>query len=150
VRKRIVLPEEAVPEYAGEIERVRRLDLRGVAPPHRPGAATLIRLHGDAEPLDIRFDPALVLPAGLERLRTSLEDLLRVIASDREVTARLVGFQPKLGDRLIAEDQRVFKVTQLIDNKTVAELTCVDSPVRIYVAISDLHRHFIGVVGVER
>ncbi|HEX6159075.1 MAG TPA: hypothetical protein VF111_02845, partial [Thermoanaerobaculia bacterium] len=75
---------------------------------------------------------------------TPMRDLLRVISEDREVTSSVAGYEPKPGDELVADDQKVYRVVRVTEGANVVELKCLDAPTTIYVAKKDLYLYFVG------
>ena len=52
----------------------------------------------------------------------------------------------KVGDQLVGDDQKVYRVTRIADGDIV-ELQCLSQPTRLYVEMKDLYHYFIGTPG---
>ena len=144
IRKKLVLPPDAVESYTGALstKSLAMVDQRELALPDAERRA-LIRIYGKEGAFVERvFNPARMLPMELEQCVTPLRDLLRAISEDRYVTSSVVGYEPKAGDELVADDQQVYRVIRVVSN--VVELKCLDAPTTIYVQKSDLHLYFLG------
>ena len=75
------------------------------------------------------------------------DDLVRFLAEDREVTNPMIAYTPRLGDRLIGEDQQLYKVTAINNQGAMLELTSTRDPVKIFVATKDVFTYFHAVLG---
>jgi hypothetical protein len=95
------------------------------------------------------FDPAAVLPKTMNDQVLPLQDLLRAMYEDRGITNTVAGYIPAVGDQLVADDRKVYRVNRVIENRIV-ELKCINQPTIIYVAIKDLYNYFIGTTGAAR
>ena len=93
-----------------------------------------------------QFDPMARLPKTLSDQVVLMRDLLRVIYQDREMTNSVAGYLPKVGDQLVGDDKKVYKVTRVVGTNIV-ELRCLSQPTTIYVAVKDLYNYFIGTPG---
>jgi hypothetical protein len=110
-------------------------------PTHR----SLLRVY-DAEGKFVErvFNPTRVLPKALNDQITPLRDLLRAVSEDRSVTSSVAGYDPKPGDELVADDQKIYRVMRIVDGANVVELKCLNAPTTIYVVKKDLHLYFVG------
>lgn len=146
IRKQLVLPMDAVATYRTHISPAA-LELiqddgqdRGLS----SGRGVIRSYRDDGTFVERSFDPTLVLRAELSQKKIIMDDLLRALAEDREVSNPLTGYRPKLGDVLVADDQKSYKITRIIDGGTVVELTCTSDPLKMYVSSKDLYNYFIG------
>lgn len=146
ILKQLVLPLDAVATYRTNISpaslEVIRDDARDIGPSSGRGVIRTYR--DDGTFVEKSFDPTIVLRADLTQKKIILDDLLRALAEDREVSNPMTGYRPKLGDVLVADDQKSYKITRLIDDGSVVELTCTTNPLKMYVSSKDLYNYFIG------
>jgi len=148
IRKRVVIPMGAVENYATAVSR-RSLDdvsSESLRTPD-PVNVSFIRVSDEAGFSERRFHTLSIIPTDLQRQRGILEDLLRVLAEDREVSSPLAGYEPRIGDRLISDDAKTYEITRLAstaDKGTIVELTCTREPVKMYVAAKDLYNYFVA------
>lgn len=144
IRKRLILPKDAFASYIARVSPARIKD--AVLPDfHEQMTYEYLRAYeNDGTMIERRFDPAFVLPGELEMPRAMMQDIIRAIGHDREVTNSLMGYVPRVGDHLVREDQRLFEVTRIID-KTFVELKCESEPTSMYVAIGDIQQLFVGL-----
>ncbi len=151
IRKRMILPDDAMKSYHQNFSAAT-LD---ALPPELPGSPTRtdyasIRITNDGKAVERRFGTRVILPLRLDRMRAVLQDLIRAMAIDREVTNPITGYVPSLGDRLISDDQKLYRVTRILDQGKVVELTCVHEPTKVYFSVKDLYTHFIAALGDDR
>lgn len=146
--KKVIIPPDALASYTKMISpktlaTVEPLDVRT---PEATRRATLRIYDGDRF-VEKSFHPSGVLPKRLADQILPLQDLIRTISEDRTVTTSVAGYEPKPGDELVADDQRVYRVMRIVDPPGVVELKCLDDPISIYVAKKDLSQYFIGRKG---
>jgi hypothetical protein len=144
--KKVIIPADALASYTRVISpkalaTVQALDVRA---PERGRRAVLRVYDADGTFVEREFHPAGVLPKRLSDQVLPLQDLLRTISEDRTVTTTVAGYEPKAGDELVADDQRVYRVMRIVDPPGVVELKCLDDPISIFVAKKDLSQYFIG------
>jgi hypothetical protein len=145
IRKKVILPPDAVQAYRKELSPHVLAAMPEFAPEGTAFWRGVIRLYDPAgTPVERKFDSATLLPRELQQFRMVMQDLLRAICQDREVTNSVAGYTPKVGDQLVSDDQRVFEVTSLMGDGKFVELLCTTDPTRIYVATKDLHLRFVG------
>jgi hypothetical protein len=149
IRKKVVIPEEAVQIYLKGIQpaALARLDLKK---PSDGRSASLRVYRNDAEPFVLAYDPLSTLPKALHEGLLPLEDLLRAISEDRTVTSTVAGYQPKVGDELVGDDRKTYRVQRVLDDGRVVELHCTSQPTILYVAAKDLYNYFIGARGGQQ
>lgn len=146
IRKQLMLPLDAVATYRTHISpaalELIQDDTRDSGP--SSGRGVIRSYRDDGTFVEKSFDPTLILRADLAQKKIIMDDLLRALAEDREVSNPLTGYRPKLGDVLVADDQKSYKITRIIDEGTVVELTCTTDPLKMYVSSKDLYNYFIG------
>jgi hypothetical protein len=98
----------------------------------------------DGKFVERAFDPAGRRPRELEEQITPLEDLLRALSEDRTVTSTVANYDPKVGDKLVADDRKVWRVARIIEENGIVELRCTTAPTIMYVAKKDLYNYFVG------
>ena len=123
-------------------------DFRLIIP--RDDRIARLRVYGDGgKYVERSYDPIVVLPKSMTDQVLPLQDLLRAMSEDRGITNTIAGYVPAVGDQLVADDQKVYRVERIIENQMV-ELKCINQPTTIYVAIKDLYNYFIGTTGASR
>jgi len=146
IMKQLVLPLDAVATYRTHVSpaglEVIQENGRDSGP--SPGRSVIRSYRDDGSFVERSFDPTLILRAELTQKKIILDDLLRALAEDREVSNPLTGYRPKLGDVLVADDQKSYKITRIIDQGTIVELTCTTDPLKMYVSSKELYNYFIG------
>ena len=144
IRKRMLIPPDALIAYTGvtSAKTLRTIDARSLVPPEIDRWSQLRVYDEDGTYVERVFHPGRVLPKPLADQILPLRDLLRAISEDREVTSSIAGYEPQPGDELVADDQKIYRVTRIVD--LVVELRCLNVPTTIYVAKKDLSLYFIG------
>lgn len=146
IRKKVIIPPDALRSYlrvlnVEALNQVHTMDLT------RPDAArgARLRVYGeDGIAVERVFNPLGILPKALADKVLPMQDLLRAISEDRTVTTSVAGYEPKEGDELVADDQRVFRVVRVTEPGGVVELKCLDDPISMYIARKDLSQYFVG------
>ena len=59
----------------------------------------------------------------------------------------IAGYEPKLGDELVGDDNKIYRVERIIEDKQVVQLRCTTQPTVIFVAKRDLYNYFVGRAG---
>jgi hypothetical protein len=151
IRKKLIIPSDAVKTFLGAINPAKLSEIRdGELVSPREGREGRLRVYDAAGKFVERvFDPVAVLPKRMNDQVLPLQDLLRAMYEDRGITNTVAGYMPAVGDQLVADDQKVYRVTRVIDDRLV-ELRCINQPTTIYVAIKDLYNYFIGTTGAAR
>ncbi len=147
IRKKVLIPDHALVSYLKTInaKALGLVDARALVPPDRDSRALLRVYAEDGTYVERTFNPTRVLPKELNDQITPLRDLLRAVSEDRSVTSSVAGYEPKAGDELVADDQKVYRVMRVVEGgEYVVELKCLDAPTTIYVAKKDLHLYFVG------
>ena len=146
IRKKVLIPLEAMKSYLTNATpaAVRRIDPADLTRPDGARSAVLRVYEADGTFVEKHFNPIGILPRALYEKILPLQDLLRVVSEDREVTSSVAGYEPKEGDELVADDQRIYRVTRVVEQGGIVELKCLTDPISIFVAKKDLHQYFIG------
>ncbi|MBI2213321.1 MAG: hypothetical protein HYU52_06715 [Acidobacteria bacterium] len=149
LRKRVVFPAGAIDVYLEMLspEQMKMLATSDMGLAISKDTGFIRRYLPEGTPVGIEFSNSRVLPAEVQRLRTVLDDLVRILAEDREVTNPMIVYKPRLGDKLIGEDQKLYKVTAIKNEGTLLELTSTKEPITIFVATKDVFTHFHAVLG---
>lgn len=145
IQKRLIIPDGAMKKYlelasAEKLEQLRQKDL--VQPEQNRGAFLRVYRDGSAY-IERMFDPLAAKPKVLHDALMPLEDLLRAISEDRTVTNTVARYEPKVGDELVGDDRKTWRVER-ITPEGVVELHCTSQPTLMYVAKKDLYNYFIG------
>lgn len=145
IQKKLILPPDAVQAYLKELTPAELARMRTFETSTEAVWQGVIRLYDPiGNPVERTFDSTTILPRELQQFRMVMQDLLRAICQDREVTNSVAGYTPAIGDRLVSDDQRVFEVVALTGGGQFVELKCVNDPTRMYVAVKDLYLRFVG------
>ncbi|HEV2722048.1 MAG TPA: hypothetical protein VG323_18655 [Thermoanaerobaculia bacterium] len=145
IRKRLILPDDAFRNYTTSItaEHLAAVRPEALAPP-RDGRRALLRVYdAPGHFVERQYDPMSTPPKRLHDQIAALQDLLRAIYQDRDVTNTVSNYAPKEGDELVGDDSRVWRVKRVIQSKIVV-LECTTQPLSMYIDIHDLHNYFIG------
>jgi len=149
IQKRVIIPAGALKKYleAASPEKMATIGPREISQP-APNRAAFLRVYRDG-PLYVErvFDPAGGHPKLLHDAIILLEDLLRAISEDRNVTNTVARYDPKVGDELVADDRKTWRVERVMQNGDVVQLRCTPQPMVIYVAKKDLYNYFVGRAG---
>jgi len=147
IRKKVILPDDALRSY------VQTISASALAAVHdselsrpRDTRRSLLRAYDGPNFVERQFDPMATMPKALSDAVIPLQDLLRAIYQDRAVTNSVAGYMPKVGDQLVGDDKKIYKVVRVVSDKIV-ELHCMSQPTTIYVDVKDLYNYFIGTPG---
>jgi hypothetical protein len=148
IRKKLLIPDDALGNY---MKAISTTSLRGVRPSDvsapRDGRRSALRVYDSpAYYVEREFDPMSTVPKRLADMIVPLEDLLRAIYEDRAVTNTVANYKAQVGDQLVGDDQKVYRVMRIADGHIV-ELQCLSQPTRLYVEMKDLYLYFIGTPG---
>lgn len=147
IQKRVLIPEGAMKKYLDMAapDTIAQLDAKAMAEP-RENRGALLRVYRDGTNYVERlFDPSMAKPKILHDAVMPLEDLLRAISEDRTVTNTIANYDPKVGDELVGDDRKTWKIVRIMkDAEEVVELHCTSQPTIMYVAKKDLYNYFIG------
>jgi len=146
IHKRVIIPPDALKNYLdaippAQLERIREADL---SEPTDRRRAFLRIYKPDQKHVERTFDPTGRRPRTLQTQIAPLEDLLRAISEDRTVTSTVANYDPKVGDELVGDDRKIYRVERIIPESGVVELRCTSQPTILYVAAKDLYNYFVG------
>jgi tellurite resistance-related uncharacterized protein len=147
IRKKVILPDDALRSYVHTISPTALASVHDseLSKP-RDTRRSLLRAYDGPNFVERQFDPMATMPKTLSDQVIPLQDLLRVIYQDRAVTNSVAGYMPKVGDQLVSDDKKIYKVVRVVSDKIV-ELHCLSQPTTIYVDVKDLYNYFIGTPG---
>lgn len=149
IQKRVIIPAGAMKKYldAASPQKVAGIGAKDVSQP-TPNRAAFLRVYREGlEYVERAFDPAGGRPKPLHDAVMPLEDLLRAISEDRNVTNTVARYDPKVGDELVADDRKTWRVERIMQNGDIVQLRCTSQPMVIYVAKKDLYNYFVGRAG---
>lgn len=144
LQKLVMIPEDAVAEYE---KFFRTCDIEKFVPMDRgdPGRnQVVLRLGSGDAAVERRFRATSVVPENVERLRQVLHDVLRALCEDRTATNPIAQYEPVVGDVLVGDDQKTYRVVRLINDGEYTELLNTTHPLRMVVATQDLHLYFVA------
>ena len=146
IHKRVIIPADALEHYldAAAADRLKTVRPQDVSAPTDRRTAFLRIYDKEGKFVERVFDPAGARPKVLQDQTGPLADLLRAVSEDRTVTSTLANYAPKVGDELVGDDRKVYRVARIIDDSGVVELRCLSQPTILYVAIKDLYNYFVG------
>jgi hypothetical protein len=146
IQKKVILPEDAVKKYleAASATTLRSVREDDVSAPTEDRRALIRRYDPTLGIVERQFDPAGARPRRLHNQLLPLEELLRVLSEDRTVTSTVAGYEPQIGDELVGDDNRTYRVARIIKESGVVELRCTTQPTIMYVAKKDLYNYFVG------
>lgn len=146
IRKKVIIPADALQSYLRILtaDALRAIDTSNLIPPDASRMARL-RVYDDTGiAVERYYNPIGILPKALADKVLPLQDLLRAMSEDRTVTSTVANYEPKPGDELVADDQRVYRVMRVTEPGGVVELKCLSDPTTMYVARKDLSQYFVG------
>jgi hypothetical protein len=146
IRKKMIIPDDALAAYLKVVNStgLAQVQQRELAPATGTASAQL-RVYGDdGQFVERRFDPTNALPKALQDEVLPLQDLLRAMSEDRTVTNTIAGYDPQVGDELVGDDKKTWKVVRVIAESNIVVLHCTTDPTTIYVGKKDLYNYFIG------
>jgi hypothetical protein len=145
ILKKVLIPRDAVDAYrkAASPEIVEKSRPESLPPP-RDGRRGMLRVYLNDGIVERSFDPAATLPKAFHDAILPLQDLLRAISEDRTVTNTVANYEPQVGDELVGEDRRVYRVTRVIPKSGVVELRCTTLPTVMFISKQDLYQYFVG------
>lgn len=146
ILKRVVIPPDALENYlrVTSAARLREVRIHDLSDPTERRRAFLRIYEKDGTFVERVFDPAGTRPRTLQAQITPIEDLLRALSEDRTVTSTVANYNPQVGDELVADDRKVWRVARIIDESGIVELRCTSAPTIMYVARKDLYNYFVG------
>jgi hypothetical protein len=148
IQKRVIIPPDAMKKYMdlASADRVEHIGKNELTAPQLNRAASF-RVYRRDGYVERTFDPAGSQPKNLHDALMPLQDLLRAISEDRAVTSTLPNYEPKVGDELVADDRKTWRVERIITNGDIVELRCTSQPTVMYVSKKDLYNYFVGRSG---
>jgi hypothetical protein len=146
ILKKLIIPDDAVAAYlhAASIEKLAPMRQDSLPRPRDGREATLRLYREDGTFISRSYDPTGTLPRKLHDQLLPLQDLLRAISEDRTVSSSVANYIPKVGDELVGEDRKVYRVTRLVQGSDIVELHCTSTPTIMYVSKQDLYNYFVG------
>lgn len=146
VRKSVMIPPGAVDEYRKFLTPAR---LAETSQPDRHLAPTssveTIRITGeDGESVVRVIDPSTAISSDLGRIRFLIQDLIRVVEEDKEITNPMLDYVPKKGDVLVGDDMSTWTILSVHPTQGFIEVASTSSPVTMYVQIKELPERFLG------
>ena len=142
--KRVLIPDDALKSYLGSAspDALARIETKDVSAPDTKRRSLLRIYRPNGEHVELAFDPVGVIPKQLGDEIHPIEDLIRAISLDRTVTNSVADYQPKVGDELVSDDRKTWRVERVMNS--VVQLHCVGQPMIIYVDKKDLANYFVG------
>lgn len=150
--KKLIVPDDAVKAYlsGASVEKLDQIRQDSLPRP-RDGRESTLRLYrADGSFLSRTYDPVATLPRKLHDQVLPLQDLLRAISEDRTVTSTVANYDPKVGDELVGEDRKVYRVARLVPGSEIVELRCTSTPTIMYVSRHDLYNYFVGAKPTQK
>ncbi len=146
IRKKMIIPQDALTAYLKMINATNLAAVQERSLPNATGSASAqLRAYDDRGAfVERRFDPTAALPKPLQDQVLPLQDLLRAMSEDRTVTNTVAGYDPQIGDQLVGDDKKTWKVVRVIADSNIVVLHCTTDPTTIYVQKKDLYNYFIG------
>src|SRR5215212_7275085 len=133
IYKKVLIPSDALTSYLSgtSVAGLRAIDARALPMPD-PNRRARIRVYDSAGAfVEREYHPGRVLPKPLTDQVMPLQDLMRVISEDRTVTNSVTGYEPQVGDELVADDEKRYRVVRIVEQSGVIELKCLDAPTSI-------------------
>jgi hypothetical protein len=145
IRKKLLIPDDALQNYMKVLtpDSLDRITQRALTAPSGTREAVLRIYRETGGYVERTYDPLSALPKELNDRIAPLQDLMRAIAEDRTVTSSVANYEPKVGDRLVSDDQQTYEVTRVVGN--VVQLRSLKQPLSLWVAKKELYNYFIGV-----
>jgi hypothetical protein len=145
MHKKLIIPDDAVKAYRKRanpvaLALIRKESVTGPTPARRSQLRTY---RDDGTYVELAFDPAAVLPKVLTDEVRPLEDLARALSEDRTVTSSMPGYEPAVGDELVGDDAKTWRVER-VTKEGVVQLRCVNQPTVIYIDKKSLYTYFVG------
>ncbi|MCU1230625.1 MAG: hypothetical protein JWO97_3509 [Acidobacteria bacterium] len=148
MRKKVIIPADALHNYLVKLspDALQMMAQRELVDPARNRRGSLRIYDGEHQPVERLFDPMSALPKPLADLVLPLDDLLRAITEDRTVTNSVAKYEPRVGDRLVGDDQKIYRIDRVKGEgeDAVVLLHCEGQPTSMYIAKKDLANYFIG------
>ncbi|HEX7154604.1 MAG TPA: hypothetical protein VF618_24175 [Thermoanaerobaculia bacterium] len=152
IKKKLIIPDDALKNYLANTTAAR-LDViasHALQPPDRERRALLRVYPENGRPIERAYHPSSMLPKAMADQVMPLQDLLRAISEDRTLTNTVAGYEPKVGDELVADNQQIYRVVKIAEPNGMVELECLSNPTRMWVSKKEMHNHFIGAAPKKR
>ena len=151
IRKKLIIPDDALKQYlkSTNATALAKVDAFHLVPPQQGREAKLRAYTKNGQPIERSFDPMAVLPKEMSDQILPLEDLLRAMSEDRGITNSVAGYVPVVGDQLVADDNKVYRISRIMQGHIV-ELKSLTDPTTMYVESKDLYNYFIGTTGEKK
>lgn len=145
IQKRLIVPKDALDLYLGAVQRSHfaTLDSSLIHAP-RDGRRATLRIYANGKAEERSFDPIANMPKLLHDAVVPLADLLRAMSEDRLVTSSIAGYEPKVGDQLVSDDRKLWRVSQIINGTNLIEITCLTEPTHMILPKKDFYNYFVG------
>jgi hypothetical protein len=146
IQKRVIIPDGAMKKYlqAASPDKLAQLHANWL-PQAAANRGAFLRVYRDKTTyVERMFDPASAKPKILYDALMPLEDLLRAISEDRTVTNTIANYEPHVGDELVGDDRKTWRVERIIKEGDIVQLRCTSQPTVMYVAKKDLYNYFVG------
>jgi hypothetical protein len=143
VRKRVQLPAErvaALQQLAATVD-LRELDSI-LSSTHD---VTIVRVRRGDRLEERKISAIAVLPERVEMFRRAMIDILQAVLDDTRISSPLRGYKPRIGDRLIGRDEKLYEVTGFMNDGTIVEVSSAGKPTRMYVDVNSLSELFTGL-----
>jgi len=146
IRKKMIIPNDALSAYLKVVNAPSLAAVQERSLPSATGSTSaLLRAYDDRGTyVERRFDPTAALPKPLQDQVLPLQDLLRAMSEDRTVTNTVAGYDPQVGDELVGDDKKTWRVVRVLAESNIVVLHCTTDPTTIYVQKKDLYNYFIG------
>jgi hypothetical protein len=149
IRKKVILPPDALDNIRKRFSAAGLASVQYDLEKETSNVAVLRIYAQDGSPVERRFDPSFTLPMEMEEARRVMEDLISAMAEDRQVTSSLSNYAPHVGDRLVGEDHKAYRVSAVLREGAMVELTSLSEPVKKYYQTRDIHKFFVGTTRGE-
>jgi hypothetical protein len=145
ILKKVLIPADAAKAYraAASPDAIQKT-IPDALPRPRDGRRGTLLVYTKDGIIERSFDPAGTLPKTFHDTILPLQDLMRAISEDRTVTNTVANYEPRVGDELVGEDRRVYRVTRVVPRSDVVELRCTTLPTVMFVSKQDLYHYFVG------
>jgi hypothetical protein len=146
IQKKLLLPDDAEKRYLDHLSAAKLAEIPAdlfafASFEKRKGT---LRIYDGQRFVERSFDPSAALPRALADLIVPLEDLVRAISEDNRLSSHMSGYQPRVGDHVVAEDGTSYLVVRIFGDDSMIELRRDNQPITIYMAKKDLYNHIVG------
>lgn len=148
--RRLLLADEPIDTVRKVMEQIDIHGLRTSDPFRDPSEYAELRIARGGKLVSIALGANEVQPQSIETLRVVMSDLLAAMMQDRQISNPIAQYHASVGDRLVSEDGRTYRVTRLIEDGSVVELEMTSKPLRIVVPSNLLYKMFVDVRLAEK